>query len=87
MIVYTKGGKDFVLLANSARGLMKIKLEGVDKIKGITEKVARGGKAGLTYDTIKDVKGVQKLDAFGKTEAVLLVSEDGKLSLKTIALP
>ena len=34
--VYNKGGKDYVLMANSSRGLMKISLDGIEKIKGIT---------------------------------------------------
>jgi hypothetical protein len=87
MIVYKKDGKDYVLLANSSRGLMKIKLEGVDKIDAITAPVRGGKTAGLTYETIKDKSGVQKLDAFGKDHAVILVRADGKLNLETIALP
>jgi hypothetical protein len=85
MIVYKKGGKDFVLLANHARGLMRIPLAGVDKIEGITEKVK--GKAGLKYDTITGVLGVQKIDAFGKGHVVLLTKTDDKTALKTIELP
>jgi len=86
MIVYKKDGKDYVLMANSSRGLMKIQLEGVDKIEGITEPVK--GTAGLKYDTIKGMKGVQKLDAFGKDRAVVLIeTSKGNLTLETIALP
>jgi hypothetical protein len=85
MIVYKKDGKDYILQANSARGLMKIRLEGVDSIKGINEPIR--GTAGLKYETIKDVKGVHKLDAFGKEHAVLLVRTDDGYNLKTIALP
>jgi hypothetical protein len=86
MVVYQKDGKDYVLLANNKRGLMKIKLAGIDKIEGITDQVA--GTAGLKYDTIKDVKGVMKLDAFDKEHAVILVDVGkGKLNLKTIELP
>jgi hypothetical protein len=86
MIVYKKGGKDYVLMANSARGLMKINLEGVDSIKGITTRISN--TAGLPYDTIKEVKGVQKLDAFGKDHAIILVQAGkGKVNLETIALP
>jgi len=89
MIVYKKGDKDYVLMANSSRGLMKIKLEGVDNIPGITKPVRGGaGTAGLKYDTIKELSGVQKLDAFDKDNAVILVKRDkGKLNLETIALP
>jgi hypothetical protein len=86
MIVYQKGGKDYVLIANSARGLMKVGLEGVDSIAGITSRVKT--TAGLKYDTIKDVTGVQKLDAFGKDHALVLIrADDGKLTLRTIDLP
>jgi hypothetical protein len=85
MIVYQKGGKDYVLIANSARGLMKVQLDGVDKIEGITNKVQN--TAGLKYDTVKDVKGVEKMDAFDKDHAVVLVRAGGKLNLNTIEMP
>jgi hypothetical protein len=88
MIVYQKDGKDYVLMANSARGLMKIKLEGVDTVANITKPVRGGGTAGLTYDKITDIKGVQKLDAFDSTHAVVLLSgSGGKINLETIDLP
>jgi len=85
MIVYNKDGKDYVLMANNARGLMKISLEGVDKIPGITSRIS--DTAGLKYDTIKGVTGVQKLDALGKEHAVVLLQSGGKMTLDTIALP
>jgi hypothetical protein len=85
MIVYSKGGKDYVLMANSARGLMKIPLEGIEKIEGITSRVK--DTAGLKYETVKGVAGVQKLDAFDKDHAVVLVGTPGKLNLETIELP
>jgi hypothetical protein len=88
MIVYKKDGKDYVLMANSARGLMKIKLEGIDTVANITSPVRGGGTAGLTYDKIADIKGVQKLDAFDTTHAVVLLSTaGGKMNLETIDLP
>jgi hypothetical protein len=86
MIVYKKGGKDYVLMANSSRGVMKIGLEGVDKIESISSPVR--GTAGLKYETIKDLKGVEKLDAFGQEHAVVLIrTSDGPLNLETIDLP
>jgi hypothetical protein len=86
MIVYQKGGKDYVLMSNTARGLMKISLAGADKIEGIKSRIA--DKAGLTYETIKDLSGVQKLDALGKEHAVILIRDKtGKTDLKTIDLP
>jgi hypothetical protein len=90
MIVYKKDGKDYVLMANNSRGLMKIGLDGVDKIEGITAKIK--DKAGLKYETIKGMAGVVKLDAFGKDYAVVLLESKepkskGKVTLTTIELP
>jgi hypothetical protein len=86
MIVYEKEGKQFLLLANSARGVMKITTDTIDKQQGITAPV-KTEKAGLTYDTIKDLQGVEQLDKVDKDHAILLVRSGGKASLETIALP
>jgi hypothetical protein len=88
MIVYNKGGKDYVLMCNNARGLMKINLEGVDKIEAIKDPVRGGGTAGLKYETIKGMEGVQRLDAFDKDHAVVLTREKGgRFNIETIELP
>jgi hypothetical protein len=86
IIVYNKGGKDYALLANSARGVMKVALEGVDKIEGITKRIS--DTAGLKYETIKGLAGVQKLDAFDKDHAIVLVTEKGgAMKIETVELP
>jgi hypothetical protein len=87
MIVYQKGGKDYVLMANNSRGLMKIKLEGVDTITAITSPVKGGKTAGLTYETIEGKSGVRKLDAFDKDHAVVLLDNKGRWDLETMELP
>jgi hypothetical protein len=88
MVVYKKEGKEYLLIANTARGVMKVTTENVAKQEGITEPVRGGGKAGLNYETIAEWKGVQQLDRLNDTSAVLLVVDDaGSASLKTIALP
>jgi hypothetical protein len=86
MIVYQKDGKDYLLMANSSRGLMKIRTDGLDSIDAITARVR--DKAGLTYDTITNMKGVVHLDKLDKDNALVLVrAEDGTLNLDTVALP
>jgi len=85
IIVYNKGGKDYALMSNTARGVMKISLEGVDKIEGINKRIS--DKAGATYETVKELTGVQKLDAYGKEHALLLVKSGDRMDLKTIELP
>jgi hypothetical protein len=86
MIVYQKNGKDYILMANNSRGVMKITTEGIGEIEGITKPVS--DKAGLKYETMEALKGVQHLDRLDKEHAVLLIRKDGEsLNLDTIALP
>jgi hypothetical protein len=86
MIVYQKDGKDYILMANSSRGLMKISTEGIDKAEPITAHVT--DKAGLSYETIAELKGVQHLAKLDKDNALILIrGEGGTLDLDTVALP
>jgi len=86
MVVYKKDGKQYILVANSARGLMKVTTEGIDKVTPITTQIK--DTAGLKYETIKGVEGVVQLDAFDKEYAlVLLKTKGGSYNLETIELP
>ena len=79
-----KTGKFFVMLDFShphARLAM-------GNMEGITEKVSGGGKKGVPYDTISELKGVQQMDRLDETRALILVrGESGSLDLKATALP
>ncbi len=86
MIVYEKDGKTFLLMSNSARGVMKITTEGITKNTGITEPV-KTPTAGQTYETIKELEGVVQLDKLNSTHAVIITSVDGSQDLRTIELP
>lgn len=101
MIVYTKDKQDYILMANSARGVMKIPTAGADTAQPITARV--GGTAGLKYDTIAELKGVVQLDKLDDGRALILIQDpppqqgkkgqapppaaDTKLTLKSIPLP
>jgi hypothetical protein len=86
MVVYNKGGKNYLLLANSSRGVMKITTEGIGTAKAITSRA--GGPTGQSYDTIAELKGIMQLDRLNDKNAVVLVQADsGALNLETIALP
>ena len=88
MFVYQKDGQDYILMANSSRGVMKIATEGIDSIEGIKSRVGRGETAGLPYETIEELKGVMQLDRLNADHAIALVqAEDGQESLETIELP
>jgi hypothetical protein len=88
MFVYQKDGRDFALLANSARGVMKITLTNVASEEGITSPVGGGGTAGLGYETIENLTGIEQLDRLNADSAVVLVrTESGSANLQTIPLP
>ena len=87
MISYQKDGAEYLLLSNSARGVMKITTAGLSENKGLTDRVSGGGNAGQTYDTIDSLKGVVQMDKLNDSHAVVLVDNNGSLDLKTVALP
>jgi hypothetical protein len=84
MIVYNKGGKDFILMANNSRGVMKLSADNLDSYKPIT---APSDIAGVPYQTIAGLKGIEQLDNFDDGHAVVLQVDGSKTELKTIALP
>lgn len=85
MIVYQKGGKDYLLMSNSSRGVMKMTTDKIDAMPSITSKT---DVTGLPYETISSLKGVQQLDSYSRDMALMLIASDGgSLDLKTVALP
>ncbi len=88
MIVYEKDGKQFLLLANSSRGVMKITTDTLDKQEPLTEAVRDGNTAGIKYDTVADLKDVVQLDKLDDKNAIVLVGKPGSgFALQTVALP
>lgn len=88
MFIYERDGKNYVLMANSSRGVMKITTENIADVDPIEEPVRGGGIAGLEYDTIQELQGVLQLDRLNEDSAVALIqSADGSEDLRTIALP
>ena len=88
MIVYQKGGKDYILLANNSRGIMKITTDGIASVSSINAKVGGGGTEGLSYETISDWKGITQLDRFDREHALVLRTGDtGSMSLEALELP
>jgi hypothetical protein len=85
IITYTKGKQQFALIANNTRGVMKVNLDGIEKIEAIVERVS--GTAGAKYETIAALKDVEQLDKLGDAHAVLLVRSASGVEIKTIDLP
>ena len=87
MIVYQKGGKDYLLLANSSRGIMKINADQIEKSEGIEAHVKDGTK-GVAYETIESWKGIDQLDRLDNQHAIVLRrGEGGAQILEALDLP
>ncbi|MFI4877005.1 MAG: hypothetical protein ACIALR_16750 [Blastopirellula sp. JB062] len=88
MIVYEKGGKTYLLSANTARGVMKISTEEIEREEGLTEPVRGGGTAGQSFETVADWEGVVQLAKLNDDNAVVIIQgADNGWTLKSVALP
>ena len=88
MISYKKGDAEYLLLSNSARGVMKITTDGLKENSGLSDRVSGGGTAGQPFETVKAFEGVVQMAKLNETHAVLLVKKgDGPVALTTVELP
>ena len=77
MVPYKKDGHEYILIANSSRGVMKLKadkLESYPAIESPTVPTAPHHVAGVPYELQADLKGVQHLQPIDGSNALLLVS-------------
>jgi hypothetical protein len=87
MIVYKKNGKEFLLMSNNSRGVMKIPTDGFADAASITARV-NTERGGIGYETITAMKGVEQLDLLDATNTIILARTDaGVLNLDVVALP
>jgi hypothetical protein len=86
MFVYTKDGEDFILMANSRRGVMKISTEGLEGAEGIEKRIE--DTAGQDYVTVEGWTNVMHLDRLNDEQALLLSqTEAGSWNLFSAPLP
>lgn len=86
MIVYQKGGKDFLLLSNSSHGVMKVNTDQIASAASITEPVQ--GTKGLSFEKIQDWTGVDQLDRLDAQHAMVIRrGTGGAINLEALPLP
>ena len=85
MVLYKKGGRDFLLMSNTRRGVMKIPTEQFASAPAITARVS--DKGGVGYETVAAMTGVEQLDLLNDTQSLVLARANGALNLATVALP
>ena len=96
MVPYKKDGHDFILVANSSFGLLKLKADRLEGYAPIDSPTVTD-VAGVPFDRISDIKNVQHITSVDGTSAMALISAPadagargpakGPMTLQTIALP
>jgi hypothetical protein len=98
MVPYKKDGHDYILIANSALGMMKLKADNIESYPAI-ESPTTTNVAGVPYDSLAQFTNVQHLTRLDDSSALLLVGKPGPgpayapgpavgpINLQTIALP
>jgi hypothetical protein len=88
MIAYQKDGKDYLLLANSNRGVMKVSTANIEGVETIVAPVKNGETKGLTYESVAGWTGINQLDRLdSKTALVLRHTDSGADNLESLPLP
>ncbi|HKQ86019.1 MAG TPA: hypothetical protein VJS43_04535 [Candidatus Acidoferrales bacterium] len=97
MVPYKKDGHDYILIANTARGVMKLKADDLASYPAIAAP-QKTDVAGVPYDTMKDLQNVQHLAQLDASDAVIVTGKTTgqawapgppaePVNLQTIALP
>ena len=86
MVLYSKDGGEYLLMSNTSRGVMKIPTKDFASQTPITEPVP-DGTAGVGYETIKSMTGIQQLDLLDATRSIVVAKSGTGFSLQAVALP
>jgi hypothetical protein len=94
MVPYSKDGHEYILIANSSFGVVKLHADNMGQYKAIDSPTVVD-QAGAPYDKITSVTNVRHLTQFDTTRAVVLTSAGGggfgpatgPFNIQTIALP
>lgn len=85
MVLYKKDGREFVLMANTRHGVLKIATDGFGTAAGLKDPVP--GTAGIPAEKVTSVANVIQLDLLDATHSVMLMKTDTGLALKAVVLP
>jgi len=86
MILYKKDGREFLLMSNNSRGVMKIPTANFASATPITAKVT-SETSGIGYETIASMKGVEQMDLLDAQRSIVLTRANGALNLSAVSLP
>ncbi len=88
MVPYTKGGHEYILIANSSFGVVKLKADKLESYPAINAPTVTD-VAGVPYDKISELTNVRHLAQVDDSSVLLLSgkAQSGPMNLSTITLP
>jgi hypothetical protein len=86
MIVYRKDGREFLLMSNNSRGVMKIPTEPFGTAAPITEPV-KTETGGVPYEKVASMTGIEQMDQLDAQRSIVLARTSGALNLAVVPLP
>ena len=87
MIVYRKGGEEFLLTANNSRGVMKIPTSNFAAATPITTPV-QTETAGVPFEKVTTMTGIEQMDKLDDQNVIVLArAASGSVNLQVLPLP
>jgi hypothetical protein len=90
MVPYQKNGRDYILISNSRRGVMKMDAANIGSYKAVNSPEKPNPPDyifGMPYETVKELNGVTQLAQVDGEYAMVLSKPGATQNLTTIALP
>ena len=92
MVPYKKAGHDYILIANSSFGVVKLKADNLEKYPEIVSPQTTD-VAGVPYDKISDLQNVKHIAQMDASNVLVMTGQPGSgqpagpINLSTVALP
>lgn len=86
MFVYQKDGREFVLMSNNSRGVMKIPTDSFGTAAPITEPV-KTETGGIAYEKVASMTGIEQMDQLDRQRSIVLTRTPAGLNLAAVPLP
>jgi hypothetical protein len=84
MISYRKDGHDYLLIANSARGVVRLQ---VDQVESAEEIVTHNSSGSLPRKRVPEWTRVHQLKKVDESTGLILTDSGGTMNLRVVALP
>jgi len=84
MIAYRKDGHDYLLIANSARGVVRLE---VDQLESAPEIVSHNTSSNLPRKRVPEWTRVHQLKKVDESTGLILTDAGGMMNLRVVALP